>query len=74
MGVQRKNSTIYLFGYGYWLVTIYSNVLKEFTGQAKVSVTKVENGADADCWFDYEQDLASYAVGLYGTPRLARSC
>ena len=68
MGVQRKNSTIYLFGYGYWLVTIYSNVLKEFTGQAKVSVTKVENGADADCWFDYEQDLASYAVGLYGTP------
>ena len=67
MGVQRKNSTIYLFGYGYWLVTIYSNVLREAVGLAKVSVTEVENGGDASyASLVYETEFASYAVGFYG--------
>lgn len=68
IGVQRYRGTIYQWDHGYWLVTIYSNVLKEldFSASAKASVED-SDGREADyAGTEYDSDLESNVVTFLG--------
>lgn len=66
MGIQRYSGSISQHDNGYWLVTIYSDVLKDAISTAQVSISDTDGNSPEYYGAEYVPELGSNAVWFLG--------